>query len=199
MQSTGILAEERTAPARESEVPSPRALGFEELVVAYQDSVFDFCCRMLGDREEATDQAQEIFISIHQSLASFREASKLSTWVFRVAKNHCLNRLKYLRRRGRGRSFAVEDVAEDSLQAAVPDLGHPDDALVRKDQAAIVHRAIAQLDDDQRALVVLREIEGMAYEEIAGVVDLPIGTVKSRLHRARERLAEIVVAMGVET
>ncbi len=77
---------------------------FETLVRLHQDRVYDFCVRMLNDREEAFDLTQEIFLSIHQNVDKFRADAKLTTWIFRISRNHCLNRLKYLKRRGRGRS-----------------------------------------------------------------------------------------------
>src|SRR5256885_15591338 len=77
-------------------------IDFEQLVQAHQDRVYDFCVRMLGDREEALEVVQEIFVSVHQALPTFRFDSKVSTWIYRISKNHCLNRLKYLERRGGG-------------------------------------------------------------------------------------------------
>jgi RNA polymerase sigma-70 factor, ECF subfamily len=168
---------------------------FELLVKTHQDRVFDFCFRMLGDKEEACDLVQDIFVSIHQHVEKFRADAKLSTWIFRVSKNHCLNRLKYLRRRGRGRSDELGDVREAELAAAAGAPGRPDEALDAQDERALVHRAISQLEEDQRMLVVLRDIEGLSYEEIVEITDLAVGTVKSRLHRAREKLANIIAGL----
>ena len=165
---------------------------FELLVKQHQDRVYDFCVRMLGDREEANDLVQEIFVSIHQNLDRFRMDAKISTWIFRISRNHCINRLKYLKRRGRGRSDGFEDVNEAQLESAVESPARPDDVLDVSRQRAMVRRAIAQLDEDQRALVVLRDIEQLTYDEIVEITDLPEGTVKSRLHRAREKLAGII-------
>ena len=121
--------------------------------------------------------------------------SKLSTWLYRISKNHRLNRLKYLKRRGRGRSSELSDVAESVLQDAVGPLQKPDDALESSHDRALIQRAIAELDEEQRVLVALRDIEGLSYEEIVQITDLPEGTVKSRLHRAREKLAGIVARL----
>jgi RNA polymerase sigma-70 factor (ECF subfamily) len=164
---------------------------FEALVKEHQDRVYDFCCRMLGDAEEASDVAQEVFVSVHQHLAEFRAGASMSTWLLRIARNQCLNRLKYLRRRGRGRSDALSDASEEALSEAQPS-PKPDEALEVADAKAVVRRAIDLLEEEQRLLVVLRDLEGLSYEEIATVADLPLGTVKSRLHRARERLAELI-------
>ncbi|MGA9526102.1 MAG: sigma-70 family RNA polymerase sigma factor [Myxococcaceae bacterium] len=169
---------------------------FELLVRQHQDRVFDFCVRMLGgDREEASDLVQEIFVSVHQNLETFRADAKLSTWILRIAKNHSLNRLKYLKRRGRGRSEKYEEVAEAALQDAVGAPARPDEALDAARERELVQRAIAKLDDDHRMLVVLRDIEGLSYEEIVEITELAVGTVKSRLHRAREKLANILAGL----
>ena len=165
---------------------------FEALVHAHQDRVFDFCVRMLADREEANDVVQEIFVSVHQNLDKFRMDSKLSTWIFRISKNHCLNRIKYLKRRGRGRSDEYDDVSESALNDAVGAPLKPDEALVAAREREMVQKAISMLDEDQRLLVALRDIEGMSYEEIVEITELPEGTVKSRLHRAREKLVDII-------
>ena len=169
---------------------------FAKLVRDYQDRIFDFCVRMLGDREEALEIVQEIFVSVHQALPTFRADCKVSTWLYRISKNHCLNRLKYLDRRGRGRSEELEGVPEAALMQAVDSPQKPDDALVAEHERELVQRAISKLEPDQRALVALRDIEGLSYEEIVEVTELPLGTVKSRLHRAREKLAELLTQEG---
>lgn len=171
------------------------AAAFESLVLTHQDRVFDFCVRMLADREEANDVVQEIFVSIHQNLDKFRMDSKLSTWIFRISKNHCLNRLKYLKRRGRGRSDEYDDVSESTLSDAAGAPQKPDEALAAAREREMVQKAIAMLDEDQRVLVVLRDIEDLSYDEIVEITELPEGTVKSRLHRAREKLVDIIAGL----
>ena len=165
---------------------------FEQLVRANKDRIYDFCVRMLGDREEAYDVTQEIFVSVHLHLDKFREDAKLSTWMFRIAKNHCLNRLKYLKRRGRGRSDDYAEANELQINESVGSPIKPDEVLEASREREWVHRAIAELDEDQRMLVALRDIEGLSYEEIVEITELPEGTVKSRLHRAREKLVGIL-------
>jgi RNA polymerase sigma-70 factor (ECF subfamily) len=170
---------------------------FTELVQANKDRVFDLVFRMIGDREEALDLSQEVFVSVHAAVSRFRGESRLSTWIFRVAKNHCLNRLKYLDRRERGRSTEIGDVPESVLEAHAPS-ARPDDAVSQGETRALVQKAIARLDEEHRLLVVLRDVEGLSYHEIAAITDQPEGTVKSRLHRARAALAEIIARLEKE-
>jgi RNA polymerase sigma-70 factor (ECF subfamily) len=165
---------------------------FESLVLEHQDRLYDFCFRMLGDREEAHDLVQEVFVSVHQHVRRFREDARLSTWLFRISKNHCLNRLKYLQRRGRGRSEAYDEVSAAAIAEGGGAPPQPDAALDAARERARVQRAISQLDPDARMLVALRDIEGLSYDEIVDITELPEGTVKSRLHRAREKLADLL-------
>nr|WP_211194280.1 sigma-70 family RNA polymerase sigma factor [Pyxidicoccus fallax] len=164
---------------------------FELLVRTHQDRLYDFCVRMVGDREEAHDLVQEIFVSVHQNVRRFREDAKLSTWLFRITKNHCINRLKYLKRRGRGRSEEYDETTALFTEGGGTVPG-PDAALESARERARVQWAISQLDPDARMLVALRDIEGLSYEEIVDITELPEGTVKSRLHRAREKLANLL-------
>jgi RNA polymerase sigma-70 factor (ECF subfamily) len=165
---------------------------FNAFVLRYQDRVFRILLRMLGDRAEAEDLAQEVFISIFKAIDSFRGDSQLSTWVYRVASNHCRNRLKYLARR---RQKLMDDFDEEHVAAAQgalsPDRqGTPDRLLEARQTESLLEEGLARLDDEQRELVVLREVEHLSYEEIMAITGLPEGTVKSRLHRARSALRE---------
>ncbi len=183
--STAPLARERMLVSRLRR-GDPHA--FAELVRGYQDRVFNLTYRMLGNRQEAEDLAQEIFVSLHGALDGFRGESRLSTWIFRVTRNHCLNRLKYLSRRDHGRSSELSQVPEAAFSPE--DDIRPDDAIAAKERRALVRKAIEVLDEEHRLLVVLRDIEGLSYDEIAQITEQPEGTVKSRLHRARLALAQ---------
>ena len=159
----------------------PRA--FEELVIAYQHRVFGVALRMLGSRAEAEEAAQEVFLRAHRAIADFRGDAKLSTWLYAIASRLCMNRLTSGERR-------VLREGEETL-ARIPS-GHasPADELERSERDAALHRAIAELSDERRMVVVLRDLEGLSYEEIASALDLELGTVRSRLHRARMDLKE---------
>lgn len=159
----------------------PRA--FEELVIAYQHRVFGVALRMLGSRAEAEEAAQEVFLRAHRAIADFRGDAKLSTWLYAIASRLCMNRLASGERR-------LLREGEETL-ARIPS-GHasPVDELERSERDAALHRAIAELSDERRMVVVLRDLEGLSYEEIASALDLELGTVRSRLHRARMDLKE---------
>jgi len=161
---------------------------FRELLELHRDRVYNITFRMLGNRAEAEDVAQEVFISVFKTIDHFREESKFSTWLYRVAVNHCKNRIKYLaRRHDRDR----DELDETSHQQNGATLGapiraaQPDRALEGAQMERLLQEAIGNLDDDHRIVVVLRDVEDLSIEEICEITGLPDGTVKSRLHRAR--------------
>ena len=163
---------------------------FREMLAEHRDRVYNITFRMLGNRAEAEDVAQEVFITVFKTIDSFREESKFSTWLYRVTVNHCKNRIKYLaRRHDRDRDELDETKpAGDAAPGAtgVPVVARrPDRALEGAQMEQILQEAIAQLDEDHRLLVVLRDVEDLSMEEIVEITGLPDGTVKSRLHRAR--------------
>jgi RNA polymerase sigma-70 factor (ECF subfamily) len=164
---------------------------FNTFVLRYQERVFRLLLRMLGDRAEAEDLAQEVFISIFKAIDGFRGDSQLSTWVYRVAANHCRNRLKYLTRRRRKMTEAYDEQSEEAT--VVPGAERPDapDQLLEAQQTEhFLQAGLLTLDEEQRELIVLREVEHLSYDEIMAITGLPEGTVKSRLHRARAALRE---------
>jgi len=130
--------------------------------------------------------AQEVFISVFKTIDTFREEARFSTWLYRVTVNHCKNRIKYLaRRHDRDRDELDETSHETNGAAGVPVHVQPDRALEDAQLEVLLQEAIAHLDDDQRVVVVLRDVEDLSIEEICEITGLPDGTVKSRLHRAR--------------
>ena len=156
---------------------------FEELVRAYQHRVFGVAARMLGSRAEAEEIAQEVFVRVHRSIATFRGEAALSTWLYAITSRLCLTRL------GSGERRMTREGDEALLR--VRDHGpDPPARLERRELEATLHRALADLPDNFRILVVLRDVEGLSYDEIAGALALEVGTVKSRLHRARMELKD---------
>lgn len=175
---------------------------FRELMDEYRDRVFSLVLRMIGNRSEAEDLAQEVFVTVFKSIDQFRGDAKLSTWLYRIAANTCKNRMKYLNRRSYSKTDALDPTTEGAeveaggqpLAARVPT---PDRMLEGQQLDAIVQEAIATLDEDHKLLVVLRDMQDLSYEEICEVTGLNEGTVKSRLHRARMALKEKLAKRGV--
>jgi len=170
---------------------------FNELVRLYQTRIYRLVFRMLGDAAEAEDLAQEVFVTVFKSIHGFRGDSKLSTWMYRVATNHCKNRIKYLARRARGNKQEFDELTdaksiESASMSTHSPLARPDEMTEAKKIEGFIRQAISELPEEQRELVVLRDIENMTYDEIQGVTGLASGTVKSRLHRARLALASRV-------
>jgi RNA polymerase sigma-70 factor (ECF subfamily) len=136
---------------------------------------------MLGAPADAEEVAQEVFLRVHRALPGFRGEAALSTWLYAITSRLCLNRLKAPHRRRR---------AEAELDVVADPAPGPGADLETAERDAALQRAIAALDDEARIVVVLRDVEGLSYEEIAAALELPIGTVRSRLHRARTALKE---------
>jgi len=167
---------------------------FLELVALYQARVYKLVFRMLGEKHEAEDMAQEVFVQIFRAVDSFRGDSRLGTWVYRIAVNACKNRIKYL---GRRRADAQEPYEEREAPAAArfatsSELSRPDHLVEGLQLERIVQISIAEMDADFREVLVLRDVEDLSYDEICEITGLPEGTVKSRLHRARAMLKAAV-------
>ena len=172
------------------------ATAFERLVRNHERNIFRLLYRMLGSREEAEDAAQEAFLSLHRHGQRFRRESRFSTFLYRVASNAALNRRRSLgRSRVRESELALRHASGQHVQSAPRD---PEDAAHGVEVQLKVQQALRALPDDLRLAVVLYDIEGQSYRDIAEILDIPEGTVKSRIHRARlglrERLAELVKA-----
>ena len=169
---------------------------FNDLVRELEAPVFRLVLRLVGDRAEAEDLTQEVFITVFKSIDGFRGDAKLSTWVYRVAVNHCKNRLKYFNRRSKSsqKEFdeSIEQATSGATMATSAHLPRPDEVVEGEQMERVVKAALSSLDEEQRELVVLRDIEHLSYEEIQQITGLPEGTVKSRLHRARMTLQERV-------
>jgi RNA polymerase sigma-70 factor (ECF subfamily) len=170
-------------PAFLDRLRSGDARAFEELVTSHQHRVFGVALRMLDNAAEAEEIAQETCLRAHGSLAEFRGDARLSTWLYAIVSRLCLNRL----------ASADWRVARpgDEVLLRVADAGAgPGANAERGELEAALHRAIADLAEDRRVVVILRDLEGMAYDEIARALGLELGTVRSRLHRARMDLKE---------
>ena len=161
---------------------------FDLLVEKYYKKIYNLAYRFVGDREEANDLAQEIFTAAYKNLKKFRGDAKFSTWLFQIASNRGKNKFKYLKRRGHfvNRWQSNEDEDRDPLRSGIPDHSkNPETLLAGKEIQGIVQKAIDELEPDHKEIVILRDIEGFSYEEIAQILNIAEGTAKSRLHRAR--------------
>ena len=171
---------------------------FNELVQTYGRRVSALVLRMLGNKAEAEDLTQEVFVQVFKAISTFRGESKLSTWIYRIAVNLCKNRTKYLRVRHAGEQDELEAVAERTdlggggTRANVAVIERPDEALGGKQVEKIVQDAILKIDPTFRECLILRDVEELSYEEIEQITGLAAGTVKSRIFRARAQLKEIV-------
>ena len=166
---------------------------FEELVRRHERKVFRLLMRMMGDRQEAEDVAQETFLSLHRHGHRFRGDSRFSTFVYRVASNAALNRRRSLgRNRARIQKLAVRQAAGDDLPSAPRD---PEDATSGAQLSRRVRDALEQLKPSLRMPVLLYDIEGLSYGEIAEILGVAEGTVKSRIHRARQALRVLLAEL----
>lgn len=171
---------------------------FQILVTRYQDKLVNYLNSLVRDYELAVDLAQEAFIRVFRNASRYRGDYQFSTWIYKIATNLAIDELR--RRERRGRFFFRNVVAlftDDGKPVPLPDLSQsPDKELDRKEKLACLQKAIDSLPDTYRVAFVLKEVEELSYEEIAAVLDVSMGTVKSRIHRAklllREKLSEIL-------
>jgi RNA polymerase sigma-70 factor, ECF subfamily len=179
---------------------------FEPLVEKYRQRVWRLAYNLLRDREEAWDVAQEAFIRAYQALGSFRGQSAFYTWLYRIVMNVAADRARA--RGARGRAFGTERVPEEEWDRVLPDQseGHeaPDAKAARLEQRAKILKALDTLPEHHRKIVMLSDLEGLSYREIAETLEIPMGTVMSRLHNARKRLRDalkpllmLVLTLGV--
>jgi RNA polymerase sigma-70 factor (ECF subfamily) len=161
---------------------------FAELVAEHQRMVVQLAMNLLGDRDDALDLSQDVFILVFRTIGQFRGQSALRTWIYRIAVNQARNRHRFWRRRHRGDQVSLDAHVEAHGEfRCSPDAG-PDRILAQKELAVRLQGALDALPFDQRTAIVLREVDGLSYEEIAFSLGVAVGTVKSRLTRARQTL-----------
>lgn len=171
---------------------------FDEIVQRYQDMVFNLAYRLLGGYDESVDLSQEVFIQVYRKLGTFRRDASLRTWIYRIVINRAKNRQRWWKRRfSEMTAVSLDDVETNpSLSRAVSlngtngDRISPDKALERKEVGQLLLDAIDKLPFSHRTILLLKEVEGLSYDEISTTLDLPLGTVKSRLARARKSLRD---------
>jgi len=166
---------------------------FEALVVKYQDRIYRVVQRMVGGSEAVDDIAQEVFIRAYRSIGDFKGESSLYTWLYKIALNLCRNFY-----RTRGRRPVHEEIGEDgSTTVLEAEGGSPEDEVLRREFWEQLRRGLDGLPEEQREAIVLCDLEGMSYEEMADVMGVPIGTVRSRIFRGRRALQERLAAFHV--
>jgi len=167
---------------------------FGQLVVKYQDLVYNVVYRMLGNAADAADIAQEAFVKGWRALGSFEGRAQFGTWIYRIAINCCISDRRGAKRRkatSLSSSGGGDDGEEGGGRLDVADEGpEPGERVVESENVRLVQDAIGSLEHEFRTMIVLRDLEGRPYEEIAEVLDVPVGTVRSRLHRARQALKD---------
>lgn len=162
---------------------------FKQLVEVYKDMVINTCYGFLQNREDAEDVAQEVFIKVYRSVASFREESRLSTWLYRVAVNESLNLRKKRKRKKWLRSFQSFSNDSSDTEEWIDEKGpDPHEALEQKERARILHKAIEKLSENQRIAFTLNKYENLSYKDIAEVMGTTVSAVESLLDRAKKNL-----------
>lgn len=169
---------------------------FEPLVSAHEKNAYNLALRMLGSAEDAEDAVQEAFLKAYRSLNDFRQDSRFSVWLYRIVSNLCLDQLRR-RKRQAEQSLTVEDESGEETELDVPDKSFSPGALLeQKLTREAVRRGLDALPPEHRQILLLRELEGLSYEEIGQALSLEPGTVKSRIFRARKRLCAFLLADG---
>jgi len=161
---------------------------FDLLVGKYQHKIVSLISRYVSDHAEALDVAQEAFIKAYKAIGRFRGDSAFYTWMYRIAINTAKNHLVSQSRRPPSSDVDAQDAEQFQVDTRLKDRGSPEHELLKEEIERTIHDAISELPDDLRVAITLREMEGMSYEDIATTMDCPIGTVRSRIFRARESI-----------
>ena len=165
---------------------------FDMLVLKYQHKIFSLISRYVRDADEVQDVAQEAFIKAYRSLPGFRGDSAFYTWLYRIAINTAKNHLVARARRPPGSDVELEDAEYFESGGGLRTIDTPENTLFGEELKAVVQDAISALSEDLRTAITLREFDGLSYEDIADIMDCPVGTVRSRISRAREAIDVLV-------
>lgn len=168
---------------------------FEKLVAAYEKPVYHIALKMTGNEEDAFDLSQDTFLKAYRSLGSFRGESGFGTWIYRLAANLCIDFLRKQKRRGK--IVSLDDTDDYGRPAELPDLRfEPQSAMEKRELSMQIREGLGKLPPDQKFVLILRDIEGLSYQEIADTLKMELGTVKSRISRARAHLAKLLTETG---
>ncbi len=166
---------------------------FSQLVTLYENKILNYCFRMLNNRGDAEDATQEVFVKLYRYLGSYGEQSAFSTWLYKIASNVCLDYLRKVKRHRDTVSINQQNAEGEEFSISVEDKGlSPYESAQLGEARRALAKAIGSLGEEQKRVIVLREIEGLSYEEIADITGIAPGTVKSRINRARQTLKKIL-------
>ena len=170
---------------------------FEDLVLEYQKQVYHIALKMTGNEEDAFDLSQETFLKAFRALSSFRGEAGFGSWLYRMAANLCIDFLRKKKRQGGGQLISLDEEEEDRRPRELPDLRYePQGALEKKEMRQKVQEGLQRLPHEQRLILVMRDVEGFSYQEISDTLKIELGTVKSRIYRARAHLARLLTEDG---
>ncbi len=167
---------------------------FEKLIISHERNVYNIAYRMFNNEEDAKDMAQEVFIKVYKNISKFDENSKFSTWVHRITVNTCIDEIR--KRKGKETSSIDEIIELDDNSVKKQYINNtptPEETLISKENIESLKQSINNLSETHKTLIVLRDIQGLSYSDIADITDSSLGTVKSRLARARTQLKNIIM------
>lgn len=166
---------------------------FEKLIQVYEKRIYNICLRLLKDQEEAYDAAQEVCIKVWKQLSQFKGESKLSTWIYRITTNTCIDWLRKQKKRENEVTLFVDEQEQEERLTDLADIWKDMSQKMAGDELkAVIWQGIQELKSDHRTVIVLRDVEGQSYDEMATSLGVSVGTVKSRLSRARQQLKKIL-------
>lgn len=196
LSQAGVLPQTSAEATLVERCKAGDTLAFDELISAHQDRVLNTAFRLMGNYEEALDLTQEVFLNCFRKIGNFKGDSALSTWLYRITVNTAKNRWKYQQSRGLHRTTSLDAPMEADDEERVrqyPDTQPtPRKVATDREAMAFLEEHLAQLGEEHREVLVLRYMEELSYEEIAEILNLSLGTVKSRIHRARNELREVM-------
>ncbi len=165
---------------------------FERLIEKYQHVAYNIAYRMVGNEEDAKDMTQEAFIKVFKSISGFREDSSFSTWLYRIVMNTCKDELRKKKLKVVSIDREIE-VGESSVTFEIPDYTYsPETVFEKKQLHQMLSKALTDLPEQNRIVVIMRDVQGFSYEAIAECINIPVGTVKSRINRGRHMLREMI-------
>jgi RNA polymerase sigma-70 factor (ECF subfamily) len=197
-----IIVDSRSSEVRKMDYPEKELVqksrngdidAFEKLIQAYEKRIFNIALKMVGNREDASDIAQEVCIKIYKSIGSFKESSSFSTWVYRITSNVCIDQL-----RKRKSNIVPLTMSSDDGEYELPVASNdrlPEDIVESRELSNLIKSCILELVPEQKIIITLRDIYGHSYEDIAKILNISMGTVKSRLNRARNTLKDKIKNM----